>query len=527
MTYKVCIPAAGLGSRLGDLTRYLNKSLVTVANKPVISHIIEKFPPDVEIVVALGYKGQNVRDFLLLAYPERVFHFADVNPYEGEGSGLGLSLLQCREFLQCPFIFCSCDTIVREMIPEPSENWMGYALIDDTSSYRGICTHNNVVTKICEKGTDDSTFPYIGLAGIHDFKSFWDCMIQAGMVAVETGECAGLRGLITHGIRSQQFTWFDTGNMEALNATREALQQADAPNILDKANESIWFVDNAVIKFSADEEFITNRVKRGAQLGEWCPRITGSSKNMYRYDKAQGKVLTEIITVPLFRALLNKSIVFWEKASLSPEQESTFHHDCRDFYEAKTKKRIAQFYELFNISDTEEVINGEAVPPLADVLDSIDWDWVANGTAVRFHGDFHFENILFNEENGRFCFLDWRQDFAGKLHYGDIYYDFAKLYHGVIVSHGIIASGHYNVSWDNNLIRYDFHRKNILVDCEHYFERFIKEAGYDWSKVQLLTYLIYLNIAALHHYPYSHLLYYLGKQGLHRTVQQLTAEGQA
>ena len=40
----VCIPTAGTGSRLHKLTANQNKSLITVANKPVISHIIEKFP---------------------------------------------------------------------------------------------------------------------------------------------------------------------------------------------------------------------------------------------------------------------------------------------------------------------------------------------------------------------------------------------------------------------------------------------------------------------------------------------------
>jgi hypothetical protein len=38
------------------------------------------------------------------------------------------------------------------------------------------------------------------------------------------------------------------------------------------------------------------------------------------------------------------------------------------------------------------------------------------------------------------------------------------------------------------------------------------ENNYDPKKVKVLTALIYLNIAALHHYPYSLLLYGLGKK---------------
>lgn len=518
MNYKVCIPAAGLGTRLGSLTRYLNKSLVTVANKPVISHIIEKFSPEVEIVVALGYKGRDVRDFLALAYPERTFRFADVDPYEGEGSGLGFSLLCCREYLQSPFIFCSCDTIIREAIPEPSENWMGYAVLDDTSPYRGILKQGNMVAEICEKGTCADVLPYIGLAGIHDFEAFWQSMTGQGKAAVEMGESAGLRDLIGQGIRPRKFTWYDTGNMNALTAAREALRQPGAPNILDKANEAIWFVDNSVIKFSADDRFIANRIERSAMLGDWCPQITGHSRNMYRYDKVEGRIFSEIVTVPLFRKLLNQSDRFWETIPLSPEQKKIFMTDCRDFYEAKTRKRIDQFYRAFKVEDRAEMINDKAVPTMAELLDRIDWEWLSEGVPVRFHGDFHFENILYDKGTDRFWFLDWRQDFAGKLDYGDLYYDLAKLGHGIIVSHEMISKELFDVSWDGPQVRFDFHRKHTLVECEQCFKEYVTGAGYDWRKVQIMTYLIYLNIAALHHFPYSHMLYYLGKSGLYKAL---------
>lgn len=518
MNYKVCIPAAGLGTRLESLTHYLNKSLVTVANKPVISHIIEKFQPEVEIVVALGYKGQDVRDFLEMAYPERRFQFAKVDPFEGEGSGLGLSLLCCRQYLQSPFIFCSCDTIVREAIPEPSENWMGYAEIADTSPYRGIRKQGDMVAEICEKGSCADVLPYIGLAGIHNFEAFWTSMTEQGKTAVEMGESAGLRDLIGQGIRPRQFTWYDTGNMDALAAARKALRKPNAPNILDKADEAIWFVDNAVIKFSADERFIANRVERSTQLEGWCPKITGHSRNMYRYDKVEGQVLSEIVTVPLFRKLLGQSGSFWKTITLSPEQKKTFLDDCRDFYEVKTRKRIEQFYRTFEVEDQAETINDAAVPTMAELLDKIDWQWLSEGVPVRFHGDFHFENILYNKDTDRFWFLDWRQDFAGKLHYGDIYYDLAKLGHGIIVSHEMISNEMFDVSWEGTQVRFDFHRKHTLVECERYFEEYVINAGYDWRKVKIMTYLIYLNIAALHHFPYSHMLYYLGKHGINELL---------
>ena len=143
---------------------------------------------------------------------------------------------------------------------------------------------------------------------------------------------------------------------------------------------------------------------------------------------------------------------------------------------------------------------------------------IADGLAGRFHGDFHFENILYNKDNRRFIFLDWRQDFAGSLITGDIYYDLAKLLHGLIICHELIAGNHYWIDWKENEIRYDFYRKQILLDCENYYNEWIDKNNYDKKKVWILTALVFLNIAALHHYPYSLLLYALGKNMLARNL---------
>ena len=73
MRYRVFIPTAGTGSRLGKMTKYLNKSLLCIANRPVLSHLIEKFPRDCEFIIALGFKGKLVKDtkFESLEAPSR------------------------------------------------------------------------------------------------------------------------------------------------------------------------------------------------------------------------------------------------------------------------------------------------------------------------------------------------------------------------------------------------------------------------------------------------------------------------
>ncbi|MCK5602892.1 phosphotransferase [Candidatus Pacearchaeota archaeon] len=522
MSYRVLIPTAGTGSRLGALTQYVNKSLVSIANRPTLSHVIEQFPEDVEFVIALGHKGHLVRDFLEIAYPDRRFFFVEVNPFEGQGSGLGLSMLFCKEYLQEPFVFISCDTLVLEQIPTLDQNWMGYTELSDQKQYRTLKIESGKVTTICEKGEGNvhTHKPYIGLAGIKNYQSFWKAMEEGGNEAIATGESHGMRTLLSQGVvRAHQFTWHDTGNPEALAKTREVYRKKDAPNILEKANEAIWFVKGQVIKFSDDENFITNRVKRARSLQYFVPEVTESKPHMYRYTKVEGKVLSEIVTLPLFDKLLKHSQMFWQPRVESLSGQHEFHKTCMNFYRVKTKERVELFYKTFGKVDGTETINGLKVPTLKELFDDLDWDWLAEGQAGRFHGDFHFENILYSEEDQRFTFLDWRQDFGGNLEVGDIYYDLAKLNHGLIISHELIAKNMFSVRWQGDEINYDFHRKQILVECERDFERWLKQNGYDDRKVRIITALIYLNIAALHHNPYCLLLYALGKKMLKQELE--------
>ena len=105
MNLTVFISTAGTGSRLEHLTKFQNKSLVSVNHKPIISHIIENIPKESNLVVALGHKGDYVKQYLKLVYPQHKIKFIKILKYSGEGSGLGLTLFKSKSKLQKPFLF--------------------------------------------------------------------------------------------------------------------------------------------------------------------------------------------------------------------------------------------------------------------------------------------------------------------------------------------------------------------------------------------------------------------------------------
>lgn len=516
--YKVLIPAAGTGSRLGNLTKYLNKPLIEVCGKPAISRIIDMFPAECSFVIVLGYKGELLKQFLTLAYPDRQFYFTEVNKYEGEGSGLGLSILSAEKLLQEPFVFCSSDTIIEGKMPSPDRNIAGYAFRKNKDDYRTLDIKAGMVQTVLEKGCEkEASMPYIGLACIKDWQLFWKEMHSGGETAVKQGESYALKKFAERGsLYAQEFEWFDTGSINELEKTRAHFKNADAPNILPKPDEAVWFAAGKVIKYSDNKNFIKDRIKRAALLKGFVPEITAFSDNMYVYKEVQGEVLSKIKDINVFKKLLECSETFWQRMSAPAD----FNEICRKFYYDKTLERIDLYYKTFSDEDKKAVINGIEQPALSAVLKEINWENICSGLAGRFHGDFHFENILYNEKEDKFTFLDWRQNFGGLYETGDIYYDLAKLLHGLIICHELIAENRFNIEMNGSAVNYSFERKPVLIECEKYYYEWLKQKGFDINKIKILTALIYLNIAALHHKPYCHLLYYLGRTMLYENVME-------
>ena len=196
-----------------------------------------------------------------------------------------------------------------------------------------------------------------------------------------------------------------------------------------------------------------------------------------------------------------------------------FKKTCLDFYKKKTIKRITNFYKINKHVDNQQIINNTKVPKLKKLLSKIDWKDLSNGIPGRFHGDLHFENIIVSSKK-KFTFLDWRQNFGSNLNTGDIYYDYAKILHGLIVSHKIVTKKKFKININKNKVYFNIIRPHHLKIFENYFFKWLKENNLDVYRVKILTSLIFLNICSLHHYPYNNFLFYLGKLMLYKTLNE-------
>jgi len=525
--YKVCILAGGAASQMGELVKDVNAAVLPVNFKGTISYIVEKFPDDIEIVVAVGHKKETIKDYLKLAYPEKKFKFVEVDKYFGPGTGPGYSLLKCKDYLQSPFIFFTADTIVIEDIPPLNENWFGIAPVKETERYCTIKMKNNLIYQINDKVKCDNKYAFIGLAGIKDYQDFWHALENnKEPIKGEIQVSSGFKKLIEKKLVPVGFTWFDTGTINTYNETNKNFSGDEEGFSFSKIGEYIYFVNNRVIKYFADSEITRKRVERAQHLSGLVPEIESTQGNFYSYKRLDGQVLYSALNSQIINDFLQWAKKdLWKKVELSSEEEIEFKKASKRFYHEKTIQRLESFYMKTGIEDGFNIINGVQVPSLKEMLEKIDWDYLCDATPVRFHGDLQFDNILVTRSElsqlTKFVLIDWRQDFGGLTKVGDLYYDLAKLYGGMTISYKTIKQGKFHFDMSGNSIHYNYDIKNDLLDAKEEYQRFLKKNNFDLDKIKLLTSLTFLNLSPLFNHPFNLMTYFMGKNMLYKTLNNL------
>jgi NDP-sugar pyrophosphorylase family protein/thiamine kinase-like enzyme len=524
----VLITTSGTGNRLGNLTKYTNKSLVRIGKKPAISYIIESYPDNTEFVITTGYYGNHVKQYLKLAYPEKTFIFCDVDKFEGKGSSLLYSMYCAKNNLQKPFIFHACDTILSQPLAFKSDikfNWCASASTTRSEHYR---THKLIeglsnIIGIDEKGSDENIHAHIGISKINDYELFWkisDDLLSNFVEDQSLSDCHVINKMIENGCKfesvfSDSKNWFDIGNMSSLNHARENI--SDKFQILDKDDESIFILKDYVIKFFYNKKIVTNRVNRLNHLKLFGPKLIDSTENFYKYEYIIGKEASYITSTNDFKHLLNNLQKYWTLI----EDNSSFIEKTQKFYFDKTHERATQFLTSHKIEDKNIIINGINVPKLSILLEQIPVDLITTSKKYHFHGDCVLDNIIITPQ-GDVKFIDWRQDFYGEIDGGDIYYDLGKLLHSLTLNHNLISKNlfNYKESEINGVknIEIDILRKSSHVEFEKIFIKFVSDNQLDMKKLNIIKSLIWINMSPLHHYPFNYFLYYYGLLNLNSVI---------
>jgi NDP-sugar pyrophosphorylase family protein len=511
MKYKVLLTTSGIGSRLGELTEFTNKSLVRVGDKPAISHILDQYSKDIEVVVTLGYYGDQVRDFLNLVYPNRKFTFVWVDNYKDEGSCQGLSMIQAKSHLQCPFIFNSCDTIVKyDLIPEPETNWVIGSKEESNDQYRTIDKLGNTLFRFKDKGEGLSKdLAYIGICGINDYEKFWKEIKEDSQ-----SDCEPINAMIEGGSLftvSETKNWIDIGSSSKLKIAKETI--GSEIDVLDKPEENIYQIGDEIIKFFYDSSISFDRVVRADNhLQGITPNVIAAVGGFYKYKKVKGKPLSKTINEDRTRSFLRWALKYlWKPVDTDLKN---FKSSCDTFYLKKTLQRVEKLQESINIRDKNEVINNRDCKKVSSIIEDLSKsNLLSNGIPCNFHGDCVPDNII--DEGDKFTIIDWRQNFGDSLT-GDVYYDLAKFNHGMTFD--IVSSENFTLDSTESGVEVDIFRSDKLERCRKVLYDFLRENDYDIKKVEILTAIIWINMAPLHEGDLKRFLFYFGKFYLNKYV---------
>jgi len=512
--FKFCILAAGKGTRNNDVDG-LHKALLPLENKPVISHIIDKLDKKIEVVIAVGYKSEQIKSYLDNVHTDRKITYVDVDNYDGIGAGPGYSLLCCKDELQLPFVFTSVDTIVKEDVAFNyiGNNWLGVSEVDVENSMDYCLVRGSKYLDGLYYGTGNRA--YIGMAGIYDYNEFWNALEDRKIMKDEYQVIHGFDGL--DNIKLIDFTWYDTGNNKSYHETKKVFCDDVVAN---KSDEAIFIDKNKVVKYFNDSGKAKKRIKRAEYLNGNCPKIEQINDNMYSYNFVEGDLLSNIHDETLMWKFLTycKNNLWLHK-----EKDEMFLDNCKEMYETKTKSRVKSLSgsELDNI----KMVNGVEVKPIEEMLDEINWSrFYVDSIPTLFHGDLQPENILYDNVNNKFVLIDWRQQFGESLKVGDVYYDLSKLYHAILINGQTILQDMFDCQITGNKANVSFYAKSNLVFLNEIFRDFCHKNDYKWGKVKLLGILHYFSICTLYDNfkdgKYGKFLFLYGKYQLAKLINR-------
>jgi NDP-sugar pyrophosphorylase family protein len=508
--HKVLLTTSGLGSRLGSITSHTNKSLVRVGDKPALSHIIDSYDRRTKFVVTVGHHGDKVRQYLEMIYGDRDIEVVEVDRYEGPGSCLGYSISLCEDKLQCPFIFHACDTILASPIRmNASDNWLAGCHKRDEANYRTLELGPSGVLSIKEKGEMGEQCCYIGVAGINDYGLFFKKLRGLLDYRSDVSDADAINLMIGEVdfefVAVEDKNWCDIGNTTNLALSRHVFKSSS--EVLEKDEESIFFLGDRVVKFFSDSKINKNRVKRSIELKGVTPEVIDHKDNFYVYRRAEGEVFSKTANPKSFSGLMDwASDSLWE----SRVADEAFKRACVDFYKNKTMSRVQS--HLGGSGNESVNINGLKVPGTEDLLSRVNWDWLCDGVAVRFHGDFILDNII--ETESGFVLIDWRQDFGGLIDKGDLYYDLAKMNHNLLVSHDLVNKDMFINEQSCESVSCDIACHARLAECRSVLSSFVKGAGLDMKKIDVLTSIVWLNMSGVHKNGFGKFLFNWGRYHL-------------
>ena len=423
----IIVQAGGKGTRLKYLTENKPKALVPIDNLPMIFHLFRKYPSKRFIIIA-DYKKEVLREYLSC--------FADVKYQIVDASGTGTcsGISQSMDLIpnNVPFMLVWSDLILPEKLALPAEyeNTEGKPVKD----YVGIsstfpCRWSYAENRFYEERSSEH-----GVAG---FFLFHEKSVIADVP--ESGEL--VRWMCEKGLRFEEISLAGTREFGLLEEYEklETVKCRPFNRILiteDHATGSKVLIKEPV---DAQGEKLAKReiawYQKAGQLDiDILPKIYET--NPLKMEYIEGRNIYDCSFGESEKRRILKSLIDALKKLHAAETVPADTFSLKEAYYNKTMDRIGKIQDLVPFAtDPYIVVNGRKCRnvffykrELEKKLEEL------NNTCEDFafiHGDNTFSNMMVRM-NGEPVLIDPRGYFGFMELYGDIRYDWAKLYYSIV-----------------------------------------------------------------------------------------------
>jgi len=472
----IIVQAGGKGKRLEKLTKNKPKAIVPVNNLPIIFHTFKKFP-DKKFIIIGDYKFDVLRKYLQTF--AKVEYLLIHTEEEGNNAGISEALSYIPK--NQAFMIMWSDLILSD-----------YFNLDllDKSNYIGIADGFNCSWKFENGKMEKEVSIEFGVAGCFVFE---DKDLLKGLPI--NGSFA--KWLSERGIELKSLFMKDTKE----TGTIDAIRKIDSGENRCRPYNHMEFLENSVIK--------TGLTKEGKELIDrevkWYKAVS-----KYGFDEVPKIYEYEPLTMEkidgdnIFKAELDdnqkKKTIDRLVDSLQRlhgyEKASKDIFGLQEDYFNKTIKRIQGIRESIPFSDSKYIkINGKECKNVfffQDELQSKIKEVLYEADFGPIHGDCTLTNSMIDKK-GNIYFIDARGYFGKREIFGDVYYDWAKLYYSI------------NGRFDQfNIKNFDLeiHEKGVEIDIhpsgwEHLTQYYLSKIdNCDIIKIKLIHAIVWLSLAS-------------------------------
>ncbi len=232
---KAIIPVAGIGSRLRPHTHTQPKSLIPVAGKPILAHIIDELQAIgiKEYIFVIGYLGDKIEEYITRQYPKLKSEFV----IQTVGKGVGHAIWLCSEKINRDdeLLIVLGDTIfdvdLKKVVKEKG-SLLGIKKVADPRAF-GVAELDTkgFITKLVEKPSiPKSNLALVGLYKIAETGKLLDALNYNIENNIRTKNefhlTDALQRMLTQGVKMKTFNvanWYDCGRKEVLIETNSIL----------------------------------------------------------------------------------------------------------------------------------------------------------------------------------------------------------------------------------------------------------------------------------------------------------------